>query len=423
MNTSAFENYESSVRSYCRHFPAVFNKAKGAVMYDEDGNGYIDFFCGAGALNYGHNNDYIMAQMINYLQSDGILHGMDMYTPAKRAFLNNLQEKILKPRNLNYRIMCCGPTGTNSIEAALKLARKYTGRSNVWAFMGCFHGMTLGSLAMTTESYAREAAGVALGNVTHIPAPYMFPELDVIAYMQRMLDDDHSGIAKPAALVMETVQAEGGIYPFSPEFLKGCREFCDKNDILLIVDDIQAGCGRTGTFFSFERGGIKPDMVTLSKSIGGVGMPMALLLIDPDKDIWKPAEHNGTFRGNQLAFVAGSAAIDYFTDHQLDKEVQRKALIVENFIRNEILPLDSRLSCRGIGLMWGIDCEKLGGDPFSEAIVETCFARQLILERAGRDSCVVKLMPPLVIEDDLLMKGLGIVKEAFITVLNERQDG
>lgn len=419
MNTSAFENYESSVRSYCRHFPAVFTKGKGAMMYDEEGNGYIDFFCGAGALNYGHNNDYIRNKLIEYLEADGILHGMDMYTPAKREFLDTLQEKILKPRGMDYRVMCCGPTGTNAVEAALKLARKVTGRSNVWAFMGCFHGMTLGSLALTTEAYARNAAGVALTNCTHIPAPYMFPELDVIAYMQRMLDDDHSGVAKPAALIMETVQAEGGIYPFSSEFLRGCRKFCDDNDILLIIDDIQAGCGRTGTFFSFERGGIQPDMVTLSKSIGGIGMPMALLLIRPDKDIWKPAEHNGTFRGNQLAFVAGKAAIEYMAEHHLDEEAKRKGVIVEEFIRNEILPMDSRLSCRGIGMMWGIDCVAVGGDLFSEAIVEACFKRRLILERAGRGSSVVKLMPALVIEDSVLMDGLRIVKEAFAEALSK----
>ncbi len=419
MNTSAFENYESSVRSYCRHFPAVFTKGKGAMMYDEEGNGYIDFFCGAGALNYGHNNDYIRNKLIEYLQADGILHGMDMYTPAKREFLDTFQEKILKPRGMDYRVMCCGPTGTNSVEAALKLARKVTGRSNIWAFMGCFHGMTLGSLSLTTEAYARNAAGVSLTDCTHIPAPYMFPELDVIAYMQRMLDDDHSGVAKPAALIMETVQAEGGIYPFSPEFLRDCRKFCDDNDILLIVDDIQAGCGRTGTFFSFERGGIQPDMVTLSKSIGGIGMPMALLLIRPDKDIWKPAEHNGTFRGNQLAFVAGKAAIEYMVEHDLDKEAARKGAIIEAFIRNEILPLDPRLSHRGIGMMWGIECAGAGGDPFSEAIIEACFERKLILERAGRDSSVVKLMPTLVIEDDVLLKGLQIVKEAFVEVLSK----
>ncbi len=420
MNSQTFETYESSVRSYCRNFPAVFNRAKGELMFDEDGSAYIDFFCGAGALNYGHNNDYIKKAMVDYLVSDGVLHGMDMYTPAKREYLETLQERILKPRGLDYRVMCCGPTGTNGVEAALKLARKYTGRSNIWAFMGCFHGMTLGSLSLTTEAYARDAAGVTLGNCTHIPAPYMFPELDVIEYMQRMLDDDHSGIAKPAALIMETVQAEGGIYPFEPSFLKACRKFCDDNGILLIVDDIQAGCGRTGTFFSFERGDIKPDMVVLSKSIGGMGMPMALLLIRPDVDIWKPAEHNGTFRGNQLAFVAGKAALEYMEDHKLYQEAARKGTIIEQFLKQEILPLNKGLSLRGIGMMWGVDCSKLGGDPFSKAVINACFKRKLIIERAGRGSCVVKLMPTLVISDENLMKGLEILKEAFCEVLENR---
>ena len=417
MDVTVFEEYESSVRSYCRHFPAVFAKARGSLMYDENGTEYVDFFCGAGALNYGHNNPYIIGKMIEYLQSGGIMHSMDMYTPAKREFLDVLENRVLKPRGLDYRVMCCGPTGTNANEAALKLARKVTGRSNVWAFMGCFHGMTLGALSLTTEKYARDAAGVTLGDCTHIPAPYMFPELDVIAYMQRLLDDDHSGVSKPAALFMETVQAEGGIYPFSAEFLKGCREFCDKNGILLVVDDIQAGCARTGTFFSFERAGIKPDMVTLSKSIGGVGMPMALLLIKPDEDIWQPAEHNGTFRGNQLSFVAGKAALEYMLDHNVEGESKRKGQIIEDFIKNEILPLDSRLSYRGIGMIWGIDCEKLGGDVFSEKVVDACFAHNLVLERAGRGNCVVKLMPAPVIEDEILMRGLNILKQSITEVI------
>lgn len=419
MNTKTFDMYESSVRSYCRHFPVVFNRAKGAFMYDEEGNRYLDFLCGAGALNYGHNNDYIKEKLIAYLQNDGVLHALDLHTPAKREFLETLEEKILKPRGLNYRVMCCGPTGTNAIEAGLKLARKVTGRSNVWAFMGCFHGMTLGSLSLTTEAYARNAAGVSLENCTHIPAPYMFPELDVVAYMQRLLDDDHSGVEKPAALILETVQAEGGIYPFSVEFLKGCRKFCDDNGILLIVDDIQAGNARTGTFFSFERAGIVPDMVTLSKSIGGMGLPVALLLIKPDEDIWKPAEHNGTFRGNQLGFVAGKAGLEYMLDAHIEEQVQKKGAIVEKFIQEQILPLDARLSYRGIGLMWGIDCAKLGGDAFSEAVVEACFARKLILERAGRDSSVVKLMPALMIPEETLLEGLQIVKEAFAEVLSK----
>ncbi len=420
MNTTAFEEYESSVRSYCRHFPSVFSRAKGAELFDEDGNRYIDFLCGAGALNYGHNNPVIQDALIKYIQSDALLHGLDMYTPAKREFLDTFEQRILKPRGLDYRIMCCGPTGTNAIEASLKLARKVTGRSNIFAFMGCFHGMTLGSLSLTTERYARDAAGVTLNNCTHIPAPYMFPELDVIAYMQRLLDDDHSGAEKPAALILETVQAEGGIYPFSVDFLKGCRKFCDDNNILMIVDDIQAGNARTGTFFSFERAGIVPDMVAMSKSIGGMGMPMALLLIKPDEDIWKPAEHNGTFRGNQLAFVAGKAGLEYMLDAHIEDQVKAKAVLVEKFLKEEILPLDERLSYRGIGLMWGVDCSKVGGDSFSEAIVETCFRDKLILERAGRGSSVVKLMPALMIPEETLMEGLNIMKNAFIEVLAQQ---
>ena len=416
MDTKTFETYESQVRSYCRAFPTVFTKAVGSEMFDEEGNRYIDFFCGAGALNYGHNNPKIKQAMVDYLMSDGIIHGMDMYTTPKRTFLNTLQERVLKPRGFDYKVMCCGPTGTNGVEAALKLARKVTGRTNVFAFMGCFHGMSMGALSMTTEAYARKGAGVPLTNVTHIPTPYMYPNLDVVDYMQRLLDDDHSGIDKPAALVMETVQAEGGIFPFSPEFLKGCEEFCRRNGIVFIVDDIQAGICRTGTFFSFERADIHPDLVILSKSIGG-SMPLTLLLIKPDEDIFGPAEHNGTFRGNQLAFVAGNAGLEFMLENNLEAEVQRKSKIVENFIVNEILPLDEGLHYRGIGLMWGVDCDKLGGGVFSRAVTQACFRRKLVIERAGRDDSVVKMMPALTISDELLLDGLQIVKEAFVEVL------
>lgn len=420
MDTKTFETYESQVRSYCRAFPTVFTKAVGSEMFDEDGNRYIDFFCGAGALNYGHNNPKIKQAMVDYLMSDGIIHGMDMYTTPKRTFLNTLQERVLKPRGFDYKVMCCGPTGTNGVEAALKLARKVTGRTNVFAFMGCFHGMSMGALSMTTEAYARKGAGVPLTNVTHIPTPYMYPQLDVVDYMQRLLDDDHSGIDKPAALVMETVQAEGGVFPFPVEFLKGCEEFCRRNGIVFIVDDIQAGICRTGTFFSFERAGIHPDLVILSKSIGG-SMPLTLLLIKPDEDIFGPAEHNGTFRGNQLAFVAGNAGLEFMLENNLEAEVQRKSKIVESFIVSEILPLDERLHHRGIGLMWGVDCDKLGGGVFSRAVTQACFRRKLVIERAGRDDSVVKLMPALTISDELLMDGLQIIKEAFVEVLAANQ--
>ena len=276
--------------------------------------------------------------------------------------------------------------------------------------MGCFHGVTLGSIALTTEREAREGAGVPLEHVTHIPAPYMFENLDTINYMQTLLDDDHSGIEKPAALILETVQAEGGIHVFSKEYLQAVRKFCDDNDILLIIDDIQVGCSRTGTFFSFERAGIVPDIVVLSKSIGGYGIPLALTLFKPELDIWLPGEHNGTFRGNQVAIVAAKAGLEFFNDNNIEEETKRKAQIVEKFLNEEIKPLNDKIEVRGIGLIWGIDVHD---EELAKAISKEAFKKGLIIERAGRKNEVVKVMPPLVIEDEILKKGLNLLKEVF----------
>ncbi len=416
MNTSVFENYESEVRSYCRHFPTVFTKAKGASFYDEDGNRYIDFFCGAGAVNYGHNNPEIKQKLIDYLMSDGITHALDMYTVPKREFIETFEEKILKPRGLNYKIQFPGPTGTNANEAALKLARKVKGRRNVFALMGAFHGMTLGSLALTTDKSSRRGAGVDLNNVTFIPAPYMFPELDTVKYMEQLIKDDHSGVEKPAALFIETVQAEGGVRVFDVEWLRAVRKFCDDYDILLVVDDVQIGCCRSGSFFSFERAGIVPDIVTMSKSIGGYGLPLAITLFKPELDVWAPGEHNGTFRGNQLAFVAAKAGLEFMLENDVPSMTKRKGEIVEKFIESEILPIDSRLKHRGIGLIQGIEFGAISPDK-AEEVIEKCFEKGLVIEGAGRKNSVVKIMPPLVISDEELRKGLEIIRESVKEVL------
>lgn len=405
-----FEEYESEVRSYCRVFTEVLDYAKGSIIKDINGKEYIDFFCGAGAVNYGHNNDYIKEKVIKYLQDDRIMHALDMYTKAKADFIEYFEKEILEPRGLNYKIQFPGPTGTNAVEAALKLARKVKKRSNIWCLMGCFHGMTVGSLALTSERESREGAGISLENVTHIPAPYMFKGLDTIEYMQTLLDDDHSGIEKPAALILETVQAEGGIWVFEKEWLKRVREFCTKNDILLIVDDIQVGCARTGTFFSFERAGIVPDMVVLSKSIGGYGMPFALTLFKPELDIWLPGEHNGTFRGNQIAIVAAKAGLEFMKENHIEKEVQRKAVIVKEFLEKEIKPLNKDFEIRGIGLIWGIETKS---EKLAKTISVESFKNGLIVERAGRNNSVVKLMPALTIDNETLKRGLNILKETI----------
>ncbi len=417
MSSEIFEQLESNVRSYCRKYPVIFSKAKNALMYSEDGKRYIDFLAVAGSMNYGHNNPEIKKEILSYLSEDNIINALDMYTKAKEEFLYTFNKKILQPRNLNYKIMCCGPTGTNAVEAALKLARKNTKRTEIIAFSGAFHGMTLGSLALTTDKTSRKGAGVPLEHVTFVPYDGT-QNVDSLSYLKWILDDDHSGVEKPAAIVLETIQAEGGINVASVDWLKSIAEICKKNDILLIIDDIQVGNGRSGTFFSFERAGIVPDMVVLSKSISGFGMPMGLLLMRPKLDIFSPAEHNGTFRGNQLSFVGGTAGINYFVNHNLENEVKRKAIIIENFIKKEIIPLDGRLSYRGIGCIWGIDFSAIDASLALET-VHNGFDNHIIMEVAGRQDSVLKLMPPLTIEDSVLLEGLQIVKKCVELTLKK----
>ena len=410
-----FCEVESQVKSYCRKFPVEFSKALNSELFTKEGNRYIDFLDMAGSMNYGHNNPYIKKAILDYLSEDSIINALDMYTEAKAAFLVTMEDIIFKPRHLNYKVMCCGPTGTNAVEAALKLARKNKKRTNVFAFSGAFHGMSLGSLAMTTDRTSRKGAGVPLTNITFVP--YENEKVDSIAYIRHILEDDHSGIELPAAIFVETTQAEGGINVSSVQWLKELRAICDEYDILLVCDDIQVGNGRTGYFFSFERAGIIPDMVVLSKSISGFGMPMALLLMKPELDIFRPAEHNGTFRGNQLSFVGGKAGIEFFDEHRIDEIVRRKAVVVNDYISKEILPLDSRLQYRGIGLIWGIDFIGIDAKKALDCCHE-CFNRGLVIELAGRHDSVLKIMPALTIEDDTLLEGLSIIKESVKAVLS-----
>lgn len=418
MNTKAFETYESEVRSYCRNFPAVFTTAKGPFLYDEDGREYIDFFCGAGGLNYGHNNDYIKSKLLSYLESDGVMHALDMYTVPKREFIEFYEEKILKPRGLNYKIQFAGPTGTNAVEAALKLARKVKKRTNIFAMMGAFHGMTLGSIAMTTDASSRAGAGVPLTNVTHVPAPYMFPELDTLNYIETLLTDDHSGVDKPAAIVLETVQADGGINVFDVEWLKGIRAICDKYDILMVVDDVQVGCARTGTFFSFERAGIVPDIVTQSKSIGGYGMPFSLVLIRPELDVWEPGEHNGTFRGYQLSMIAAKAGLEVMLNEHVEERVQKLSAVISQSMEEIRALSPEKIKTRGMGFVWGVDFWRFDHDGLtSKKVLDECFKNGLIVERVGRGNTVIKVMPELLIEEETLKKGLDILKNSISNVI------
>lgn len=416
---SIFDEVESEVRSYCRAFPVIFDKAEGSYLYDEDGNEYLDFFAGAGTLNYGHNNPYIMERVIEYLKNKGITHALDMSTHAKKEFLLTFDSKLLKPKGYNYKVMFCGSTGTNAVEAALKLARKVTGRETVFAFSGSFHGMTAGSLSVSSNTFYRKDLTGVHGSTVFMPFPYGFNKsFDTIGYIRNVLSDDHSGIALPAAIIVETIQSEGGIVVAEAEWLKQLRQLCDEYGILLICDDIQIGCGRTGSFFSFERADIQPDMVTLSKSVSGAGFPMSLLLIKPQYDKFAPGEHNGTFRGNQVAFVAGAAALEYALQTGLYEQARTKGAFIEQQLKARILPIDERISYRGLGMIYGIDFSAFP-QGFSKKVSDNCFASKLVIERCGRFGSVLKLLPPLTTSEEQLECGIKVIENAVIKALDD----
>ena len=408
-----FDEIESEVQSYARSFPRVFNKAQGEYLYDEDGNQYLDFLAGAGTLNYGHNNPVFKEKLLDYIHSDGITHGLDLHTKAKGEFLETFNEKILKPRGLDYMIQFTGPTGTNAVEAALKLARNVTGRENIIAFTNGFHGVSLGALAATGNSHHRGAAGVSLSGTSRMPYDgYLGDDIDTTAYLDKVLSDSSSGIDKPAAVIVETVQGEGGINVASFDWLKNLQAVCRQHDVLLIVDDIQAGCGRTGNYFSFEEAGIYPDMVTMSKSLAGYGLPFAVVMFKPKLDQWKPGEHNGTFRGNNFAFVTAKAAIDhYWSDDTFSKEVKRKGDYIATRLASIIDRFgEGNFTSRGRGMFQGINC--VNGD-LAGKITHNAFQQGLIIETSGADDQVVKFLCPLITSDENLKKGLDIVEQAI----------
>ncbi len=417
-----FDEIESEVQSYARSFPRVFHKAQGEYLYDEDGNRYIDFLAGAGTLNYGHNHPKFKEKLLAYIQDDGITHGLDLHTRAKGEFLEAFNEKILKPRELEYVVQFPGPTGTNAVEAAIKVARNVKGRENIVAFTNGFHGVTLGSLAVTGNEHHRGAAGVSLSGTFRMPYDgYLGEGFDTTAYFDKVLSDSSSGIDLPAAVIVETVQGEGGINTASFEWLRNLEEVCRRHDVLLIVDDIQAGCGRTGTYFSFEEAGIKPDIVTLSKSLSGYGLPMSVVLIKPDLDTWRPGEHNGTFRGNSLAFVTAKAAIDEFwSDDSFSKEVKRKGAVIHERLQKIVNEYgEGNFTERGRGMFHGLNC--VSGD-LAGQITRAAFKKGLIIETSGADDQVVKTLCPLIISDENLQKGLDIVEESVAEVLGKIDD-
>lgn len=410
-----FQRLESEVRSYCRSFPVLFAGAKGSFVFDAAGNRYLDFLSGAGTLNYGHNNPAIKRAVIDYLEGDNILHSLDLATVAKRRFLERFHATVLAPRGLDYKVQFTGPTGANAVEAALKLARLAKGRSNVVAFTNGYHGLSSGALAVTGNSFYRNEAFVHRHNVSFLPYDgYFGRDADTVAYLRRFLEDSGSGVDLPAAVILETIQAEGGVNVAANAWLRELAALCKEFDIVLVVDDIQVGNGRAGSFFSFEEAGIVPDLVILSKSIGGIGLPLALVLMKPELDVWKPGEHTGTFRGNNLAFVAAAEALRYWENDELASDVKRKGQILrERLDELGTANPDMVAAIRGKGLIHGLEFVSPAA---CKAVANEAFARHLVIERCGPKGQVLKFLPPLTIDDADLLHGAGVVAESVAAV-------
>ncbi|HEX4917589.1 MAG TPA: diaminobutyrate--2-oxoglutarate transaminase [Limnobacter sp.] len=411
-----FQKNESEARSYCRSFPTLFVKAKGSVMTDMHGVEYLDFLSGAGSLNYGHNDPEMKSALLDYIADDGIGHSLDMHSAAKARFIDVFNRYILKPRGMQYRMQFTGPTGTNSVEAAIKLARKITGRKQVIAFTNGFHGVTQGALACTANSHHRGPSMATLCGVDRYPYDgYMGEDVDTTEYLEKMLTDKSSGQDAPAAVIVEGVQGEGGLNPASMAWLKNLARVTRKAGAMLILDEIQAGVGRAGSFFSFEGAGIEPDLICLSKSLSGMGLPLAVTLIRPDLDFWKPGEHNGTFRGNCHAFITAASSIEkYWSNPAFERGIAQRATIVEESL-SSILKANGNVSVRlkGRGMMQGIE---MASGALADEVVATCFEKKLIIETCGNEGQVVKVFAALNIELDDLRRGLRVLEEAVAKV-------
>ncbi len=414
MSLDTINRLESNIRGYVRSFCTEFDTASGSWLTDVNGRRYLDFFAGAGTLNYGHNNPFAKAALLQHITRDGVMHGLDTATRAKTQFLEKFSDVILQPRSLDYKIQFTGPTGANAVEAAIKLARKIKQRSHIVAFTNAYHGHSLGALALTGNQYYHDLAYGSHNNVSHLPFDGYLGDIDTSLILARMLSDGSSGLPKPAAVILETVQGEGGINVASVQWLQRVEEMCRQHDILLIVDDIQVGNGRTGTFFSFESSGIRPDLICLSKAIGG-GLPMSLVLIRPECDIWKPGEHTGTFRGNNLAFVAAHALLDYWRDDQFSKSILHRGQMIQqnlNAIANEFGSCQFKI--RGRGMVWGLEA---ADDTLATKVCRTAFQAGLMVETSGARDQVVKLLPPLTISESDLQLGLEILRDSIRSVV------
>ncbi len=413
--------YESNNRSYPRNLPLVPNKAKGSIVEDIDGNRFLDFFAFCGVLNVGHGNPDVMHDVAEQLHK--LVHALDFPTEVKLAFLKNLNEVLPDALRGKAKVNFCGPTGADSVEAAMKLARLYTKRSLIIAFQGAFHGMTTGALSVTSNRKNRGGLPV-LNNSTHF-APFCYcyrcpfnkePDnckLECASYLENIIENPKSGIDKPAAILLEPVQGEAGNIIPKPEYVQRIQKLCNEQEIVMICDEVQAGFYRTGKLFSFEHFGVTPDIITMSKGIGGIGLPLAILIIKNELDVWEGGTHSGTFRGHQLGIAAGNAALDFIRSKRVDLHAAEMGQILLGGLK--LIGKKCRFmgDVRGIGLMLAVEFVKTkeGKEPFAEICIQVrreLYQRGVLIEIGGHYANVIRILPPLVTTKGMIDKFLEI---------------
>lgn len=434
-------DFESSARSYPRKFPFALKKAKGSWVEDVEGNKYLDFLCGAGTLALGHNDDEVNQAMVELLTSDAPLHTLDLTTPVKDRFVHTILSLLPEGLKENAKIQFCSPSGTDAVDAAIKLCKTATGRSTVIAFSGGYHGMGHGALALTGNLNAKNKVANLMAGVQFMPYPYSYRcpfglggesgTKACINYFERLLKDPESGITKPAAVILEPIQGEGGVVPAPIEFLQAVRRITQELDIPMIVDEIQCGIGRSGKLFAFEYASIVPDVILASKAIGGT-QPMSVVIYNKKLDKWTAGAHAGTFRGNQLAMAAGTVVLNRVSQSEFLADVVKKG----DYLRKAMNELKDEVSIigdvRGKGLMLGVEFIDPNGpkdimghpEPCGEiaALVQKkCFENRLVMEKGGRNGSVMRCLCALNVSMDEINIMLDIFKKVVKEVDNERK--
>lgn len=405
---NSFEALESNVRYYCRRWPAVFTSAQGSVLRDENGREYIDFFAGAGALSYGHNNPVLVDVAIEHLRSGKLLHSLDTWTPEKRHFLDTMESVILKPRQLDMVVQTVGPTGATAVEAALTLAQRLTGQRGVVGFAGGYHGMSYRAASISNSMAGREVVR-HIGDFVALPYVRNVAASD-IALLEETLSSTINGQGI-GAIIIEPTQGEGGARPFDPAYLGEIRRVASAHGVLVIADEIQAGVGRTGPFFSFEGSQLAPDIICVSKSISGLGLPMAINLVRRELDSWTPGEFSGTFRGNNLAFATSAAMMNaYWQTEELEKQTAEHGLIVRSALEEIAATYGpTNFTVSGNGLLAGLNVHDTD---LANDISRRAFDSGLVVECCGPQDVIVKMLMPLVIDRETLHEGLGRLTQA-----------